>query len=231
MPTDVLNSIQFLPDPERLQADLHLPPGRRMEADLRALCREAREIAAPKALYRVAYIDERDDYSVLLEGVRLRSRVLSVNLSNLHRVFAYVATCGPELERWANEIEGLMLRYMADMIMEAALDSAIQGMEVHIQGRYRPGKLSEMNPGSLSDWPIEEQEPLFQMLGDGPASIGVQLKDTLLMSPTKTVSGIKFASSRDFASCMLCPREGCRGRQAPFDPDLYAKEYEINSGD
>jgi hypothetical protein len=225
MHTVIIDSIPFTPDQGLLRSELHIPPGGSLDQDLRTLCREARLIASPKALYRVAYIDRRDDHSVVIGGVRLSSRILSVNISDLHRVFPYIATCGCELENWAAAIEGLMQRYMADLIMEAALSAAIEATEEHIGGQYKPGKLSEMNPGSLPDWPIEEQRPLFRLLGDAPASIGVHLKDTLLMTPTKTVSGVKFASVRDFASCLLCPRENCRGRQAPHDPDLYAREY------
>ncbi len=221
----VLNSISFVPDAERLGDEMHLPPNRGQMADLRALCREAEGIAVPKAAYHVKYVDDRDERSVVLGGVRLTSRVLSVNLSGLDRAFPYAATCGTELARWAEGFDGLLRRYMADMIMEEALDSAIGAMEAQIGDRFHPGDLSEMNPGSLDDWPIEEQRPLFRLLGGAPASIGIQLKENLLMSPTKTVSGIKFASETPFASCLLCPRKNCRGRQAPYDPDLYTREY------
>jgi hypothetical protein len=225
----VLNRISFVPDPERLGQELHLPPHGGQMADLRALCQEAGSIAVPKAAYYVKYVDDRDERSVVLGGIRLTSRVLSVNLSGLHRAFPYAATCGTELARWGESFDGLLRRYMADMIMEAALDRAIEAMEADIGDRFHPGDLSEMNPGSLNDWPIEEQRPLFQLLAGAPASIGIHLKENLLMFPTKTVSGIKFASEIPFASCLLCPRENCRGRQAPYDPDLYSREYAAKS--
>lgn len=221
----VMEDIPFTPDFERLSTELHLKAGSELERDLHALCEQARAVAAPKATYRISFIDMREEQSIVLDGVRLRSRVLQVNLAELHRVFPYIATCGSELANWARSVEGLMHQYMADMIMENALDQAIAALESEIQRRFRPGALSEMNPGSLSDWPIEEQRPLFALLGDGPEAIGVRLKHSLLMSPTKTVSGIKFASERSFASCMLCPREDCRGRKAEYDPELYAREY------
>lgn len=221
----ILGNIPFASDLERLQSKLHIKPGSELDRDLQGLCARARTLAAPKAIYRNSYIEMRDEGSIVLDGVRLHSRVLQVNLSELHRVFPYIATCGSELAEWARGIEGLMQQYMADLIMESALDQAIAAMEADIQHRFSPGDLSEMNPGSLPDWPIEQQRPLFALLGDAPEAIDVRLKDSLLMSPTKTVSGIKFASERSFASCMLCDREGCRGRAAEYDPDLFAREY------
>ena len=82
-----------------------------------------------------------------------------------------------------------------------------------------------MTPGSLEDWPISEQRPLFEILGDIQDAIGVQLKDSLMMSPVQSVSGIIFPTEATFESCQLCPRENCPGRRAAYDKNLYEKKY------
>jgi hypothetical protein len=78
----------------------------------------------------------------------------------------------------------------------------------------------------LADWPIEEQAPLFKLLGDVETSIGVQLTDSLLMLPAKSISGIFFPTEISFISCQLCPRKRCESRKAKFD-DKLAGEYGI----
>jgi hypothetical protein len=83
-----------------------------------------------------------------------------------------------------------------------------------------------MAPGSLADWPIEEQAPLFKLLGDVDASIGVKLTDSMLMLPAKSISGVYFPADVSFFSCQLCPRERCESRKAKYDPKL-AQEYGI----
>ena len=83
-----------------------------------------------------------------------------------------------------------------------------------------------MSPGSLEDWPIQEQLPLFALLGEAPAAIGVRLTESLLMLPGKSVSGIFFPSASTFFSCRLCPRERCEGRKARYD-ETAAREYGI----
>ena len=84
-----------------------------------------------------------------------------------------------------------------------------------------------MNPGSLADWPLREQRTLFALLGDVHGAIGVELTPSLLMTPTKSVSGILFPTAETFASCQLCPREECPNRRAVYDPLLFAQRYQI----
>jgi hypothetical protein len=51
--------------------------------------------------------------------------------------------------------------------------------------------------------------------------IGVWLTESFFMVPTKSVSGIRFASERDFRSCQVCRRAECSHRAAAFDPALW----------
>ena len=102
-------------------------------------------------------------------------------------------------------------------------------MYEHMDQRYRLGNASTMSPGRLADWPMAEQRNLFALLGDTEEAIGVRLTDSLLMVPTKSVSGIRFPTQESFESCQLCPRERCPGRLAPYDEALYDKKYGLSS--
>ncbi|MBN1902577.1 hypothetical protein JW926_14730 [Candidatus Sumerlaeota bacterium] len=103
--------------------------------------------------------------------------------------------------------------------------AGMKGLNRQMEERHLLGKSASMSPGSLKDWPLEEQIPLFSLLGDTRESIGVSLTESLLMTPTKTISGIWFATEESFESCQLCPREECPARRAPYDKDLYEKKY------
>ncbi len=96
----------------------------------------------------------------------------------------------------------------------------------HLKSKFALEKISSMAPGSLADWPIEEQGPLFKLLGDVETSIGVQLTDSLLMLPAKSISGIFFPTAVSFVSCQLCPRKRCESRKAKYSPKL-AEEYNL----
>jgi hypothetical protein len=105
------------------------------------------------------------------------------------------------------------------------LRSAMQALSEHLQKRFHSGRMSSMSPGSLPDWPLQEQRKLFALLGDPKGAIGVELTQSLIMVPLKSVSGISFPAEVDFASCQLCPRENCPGRRAPYDATLYDRKY------
>jgi hypothetical protein len=160
-----------------------------------------------------------------VDGTRLTSRVLQVNLAKAHRAFVYLATGGVELEDWARSLEAPFDRFQADAIAGMALMTARQALTQHLEQVFSPGKLGEMNPGSLPDWPLREQRQLFELLGGLEASIGVQLLDSYLMKPIKSTSGLLFPTEDEYYNCQLCPMENCPGRRAAYDPDLYGRRY------
>jgi hypothetical protein len=117
-------------------------------------------------------------------------------------------------------------KYLLDEIGNIALRECRRQFDQFLRDRFALGKLSFMAPGSLEDWPIQEQTALFSLLGDVESAIGVRLTDSLLMIPRKSVSGIYFPSEVSFFSCQLCPREHCEGRKARYD-EARAREYGI----
>ena len=129
------------------------------------------------------------------------------------------------LVKWTNRIDDVLHRYWADKIKEMVLRLAMEVLKEPLIEHHRPGSISRMSPGSLADWPTQEQKVLFEILGNTKDAIGVQLTDSLFMIPTKSVSGIFFATEENFESCQLCHRELCPGRKAAYDKDLYDRKY------
>ena len=223
---EVLDNIPVTLEPETVMKRLRV---RGREAQMEEMARElidiALPVARPRAVYAVSPINDRTDNTVDIDGVRLTSRVLRINLDKVNRVFAYVATCGREMHELTVPSTDLLKAYCLDIIKMMVLGSAMTYLTRYIDNRYRPGRMSHMNPGSLKDWPLTQQKELFSILGDVEAAIGVTLTDGMAMVPIKSTSGIYFATEIRFESCQLCPNEGCIGRRAPYDPDL-AKQYQ-----
>lgn len=222
----LMDDISWNVDVSKLLERFHLQPGSHDAARVEELVRQAQEIGRPKVLYKEAYIEDKGDDFVIVDGVKLTSRILRTNLEKVYRVFPYIATCGTELEKWSETMDDILERYWADGIKEMALREAQKAFEKHLDENFRPGKTSSMNPGSLQDWPISQQRQLFQILVDPERYIGVKLTDSCLMLPIKSISGIRFSTDIDFENCKLCSRENCPGRRAPYDPEL-AKSYGI----
>lgn len=221
-----LTDFPYTPDRNALLETLRIRPGSSRAEEFEHFLVQAQDIARPKVIYQIGFIDEKGTDYVVIEGVRFNSRILRVNLDEVHRVFPYIVTCGRELEDWQESIEDLLHRFWVDAIKEQALFAAYNYFDQHLNDTFQPGPTSAMNPGSLADWPLTEQRPLFKLLGDVEASVGVRLTESCLMLPNKTVSGILFPTEASFASCQLCPREICPNRRAPYDAELYAKRYQ-----
>ncbi len=224
MTVTVLDHIPFATDVAEVLSQLQFPiPG--LEQEIEPLLQAAQAVARPKAMYKVAYVESRGDDYVIVDGMRLNSRILRVNLDQVHRVFPFVVTCGAELEAWSETIADPLQRYWADTIKELALSAAYRALDAHLNEVYELEHPATMNPGSLADWPIEQQRLLFTLLGDPQQAIGVQLTESYLMVPTKSVSGIHFPSEDDYVNCALCQREACPNRRAPFEPELFERKY------
>ena len=225
MDTHILDNIPLNIDLAHMARALRIADRPGELDDLKVMIAEAESVGRPKAMYQVEYIQAKGQDFIDLGSAVFTSRVLRVNVEKAHRVFPFIATCGMELHEWAGSINDLLRHFWADAIAEMALRSAMQFLEHHLAEQYEFSQLARMNPGSLQDWPLREQRALFALLGDPQAAIGVRLTGSLLMVPTKTVSGLIFPTEESFASCQLCPREDCRGRRAPYDKDLYDRKY------
>lgn len=221
----ILDNISFKPNLSYLYKHLHIPdrPKERMAFD--ALAAKAAQVARPKALYGLAAVEEHGDDFIIVENLRFDSRVLAVNVKSLNRVFPFVATCGVELVQWAEGISDMLKKYYADALKLSALRTATRFLEKEIKKQFDTGQISQMCPGSISDWPLDQQRPLFDLLGETQPAVGVTLKSSMLMMPDKSESGFYFQNDSGFASCQLCPVENCPSRKAPFSKNLYDQKY------
>ena len=220
---ETLTDIPFSLDTEALIARARVEPGSEDAKEIERLAQVAMDAGKPKAVYSVAFVEDRGGDGVRIGGVTFRSNMLRANLRAVERVFPFVATCGHELDEAYPADGDLLKEFWRDMVKSCLLDAAGNYLSDHLQHRYRLGKTSVMHPGAgdASVWPIEQQKSLFALLGDVEARIGVKLTDSFLMVPNKTVSGIRFPTEKDFRSCQVCHREGCPSRSAPFDEELW----------
>ena len=179
----------------------------------------------PKAVYRMCYIDSRQNADVTFGGVCFTSRVMQVNLAQTERVFPFIVTAGRELEEATRATSDLLHQYALDVLKETVLRQALEYVQTRLKETYHLQKIAMMNPGSLADWPITDQPRLFSLFGDVKQLIGVELTESCLMYPVKSVSGLIFPTQVNFVNCQLCPRENCPGRRAPYDEMLLHTKY------
>lgn len=215
-PVQIIDTVPFAMDSGLLRSGLRIKPGTDLDHRLSAMARDAEAVARPKAAYRPVDVVVRGAGELDIEGVMFTSRLLEENLVPAAARYAFIATCGAELDAWAAAFTDLLERYWADMFMQLALAEALKTLEHRLSDACSQQTLACMNPGSLADWPLTEQRPLFQLLADGLDRLGVALSASCLITPLKSVSGIYFDSRTQFCNCTLCPREACPNRRMPY---------------
>jgi len=216
VPMETIAHIPLIFDAGDIASRLRFNPARAGHVSLDGLLGLAKELIGLRAVYDVAYIRAKGESSVEVAGVTFESPILLRNLEKTNKVFPYIITAGPDLEREAGVRGDLLEQYYLEELANLALEQAAGWLAGRIGERFGLGPLSNMSPGSLEDWPITEQPKLFSIFGDTERLVGVRLTDSLLMVPRKSISGIFFPSEEGFVACQLCDRERCPGRKAPF---------------
>jgi Vitamin B12 dependent methionine synthase, activation domain len=211
-----LEDIPVVLETAEIAARLRFDPARAGSGGLDELVGLARGLIRLRGIWDAAFVGARGGRTVEVGPVVFESSLLSRKLEGANKVFPFIITAGPELEREAAAQDDLLRQYYLEEIANLALERAAAWLASHIEARTGVSGLSNLSPGSLADWPITEQPKLFALFGDAERLIGVRLTDSLLMMPRKSISGVLFPSEEGFVACQLCDRENCQGRKAPF---------------
>lgn len=150
------------------------------------------------------------------------SSTLKRNLSGCDRIVVFAATVGLGLDRLIarygrlSPARALMLQAIGAERIEGLCDVFCEKIRrdapaagLHMAPRFSPG---------YGDFPLELQKDIFRVL-DCPRKIGLTLNDSLLMSPSKSVTAIiglgPCANSILAAGCSQCSKTDCVYRRTP----------------
>ncbi|MDR0897855.1 MAG: hypothetical protein LBN04_08365 [Oscillospiraceae bacterium] len=197
------------PDLDETAARLHVSP--EDEAAFADLFRQAVATFAPRVFAREVTIDALGDDFALLSGEWFEGTRLAALLGDARRVWAFVATAGqpPQIDP-----DDPLAVWWLQKLGEDAVHDAMARFTAEMNAQAEAGThVNTISPGSLVDWPITQQRPLFSLLGEKNA--GVSLTDACLMLPRCSVSGLLFAAPQSFCSCAHCPMGHCPNRRAP----------------
>ena len=216
----VLADFAFFVSDESLAAKCRAKAGTEQYDRLLWLYATASGVGRPKALVVEAAVEEVDAKTVRVGGVEIASSFVREKLFQSPVVYAYLLTCGREVEKWSKTLTDIVDVFYVDELKKLWLACAEKAVRAEVRKRLAPdAALSSLNPGSLPQWPIEGQRELFRILGDTEGAVGVRLTESCLMLPSKSVSGILFQDHTGHVNCALCPRENCPNRRVPFRMD------------
>ena len=145
------------------------------------------------------------------------SRKLADALRGCHRAVVFAATVGLELDRLIarygriSPSKGLMMQALGAERIEALCDAFCDDLA----REYAPLTLRQRFSPGYGDLPLDAQRAMFDAL-QCHRRIGLYLNESLLMSPTKSVTAIVGIGSGDACgaeSCEECGKKDCDFRK------------------
>lgn len=184
-------------------------------------CVEELEAAAsPKSIFRVYPLvllqEEELDFTVF----RTKSRSLSRNLKDCEQVILFAATLGTEADSLICKYTKLQMSKAVTMqaaataMIEAYCDEVNTELKdtfekkgLYLRPRFSPG---------YGDFPLECQRDITAVL-ETSKRIGIMLTDSLLMTPSKSVTAVMGVSPKPYRcevrGCELCSKTDCAYRR------------------
>lgn len=191
--------------------------GVRGEADenVAALLRECLKEAETAFSYRVCYCEMTVEKALSVFG----KECLAERFESAEKIVVFAATVGLEIDRLTKKYAGistakaLLFQALGAERIESLCNAFCEDMRRkyeakgwHIHPRFSPG---------YGKFPLEKQTEIFALL-DCPKTIGVTLSDSLLMSPTKSVTAL-FAIGKtpyeEIIACARCEKTDCNYRK------------------
>ena len=149
-----------------------------------------------KLTYRVCFTEcpiSLDEAGISLGFATIESAALHKNMVGCERAIVFAATVGLEIDRMiaraakTSPAKALFLQAIGTERIEALCDlfcGELSEELVHTEMTVRP----RFSPG-YGDLPLSFQKEIFRLL-DCPRRIGLSLNESLLMSPTKSVTAL-----------------------------------------
>lgn len=189
---------------------------------------EAYKLIKPVYAYELRGIEGLTEQEVTLKGpLVFSSRVVSYVLSDCKWVVICLATIGKDLgERIARQAESG--KKLEVLVLDAIGTEAVLQISYKLQDRIK--EMTEANgyqatirygPG-YCDWHLSQQKVLLQVMDS--ASFGVELTESFIMKPLKSISGVigigHFAVNKLPPCLAVCDiRSSCTFKRVNWNPE------------
>lgn len=204
--------------PVDLREVLRYAACRENREDVTELARWAADTAGPVLCGRVCWREapiQVNGTRVMVGDVEMISRSLARHLAGCQRAVLFAATVGLELDRLIarygrlSPARGLMLQALGAERIEALCDCFNDDVKRCAMCDSRP----RFSPG-YGDLPLSVQPDIFRML-DCSRHIGLYLNESLLMSPSKSVTALigLGAGGENRTGCAACGKNDCTFRR------------------
>lgn len=186
----IFNPIPFEITMDTLNDALKLRNRKRLLNQAQILLDQTNAAAVPKALVISGSVDEKTETRIVINGAAFTSPKLMANLDEGDALYAYIATCGTEIDAYAASLTDQMDLFMMDGIMNLLVGVGKAFVSKQVGSAASWPDIYDYVPGAGEAWPKEEQVKLFNLFGGYPAEIGVSMEDAAFVLPRRSTIGI-----------------------------------------
>lgn len=168
----------------------------------------------------VSITDRRPDHFKMEEMV-FHSKIAALKLAVQKTAFAFIASCGREIDTRLDQETDLMDQSLLDIIAYMAYLHASSALSAALEKEYGMERHLRLCPGSIIDWSVGDNRYFFPLLDGLWQPLNLKVLDSGLIVPLKSSAGILYETADEFESCAICPRANCPSRSVPFEVDLH----------
>ena len=202
---------------ERYLGYRKITPSADVAARIQACEQQLHARSSPKAAWQAFPLKFSENGHLHAAGMDISSAGLLRNCRNCSSIVLMAATIGPGVDYLIRRAEAVSMTdaaiYQAAgaAMVEEWCDQLNRKIKDYMKKTYGLAARPRFSPG-YGDLPLDLQRDFFRIL-NLPHTCGMSLGDTLLMSPSKSVTAfIGFAAAEDNcipAGCEVCGKDNC----------------------
>ncbi|MCX4380660.1 MAG: methionine synthase, partial [Parabacteroides distasonis] len=156
---------------------------------------------------------QQDSISIQKMNFQTGKTIASL-MKRAEQIAVFVTTAGRGFERWNKSIsqkDDWAALFITDSIGSCLVEKAGDYLEIQLEQKIEKGlkHTNRFSPGYCG-WNVTEQRKLFSLLPDN--ILGIQLSDSCMMSPIKSISGFigigKEVQTKRYG-CQICELQTC----------------------
>ena len=163
----------------------------------------------------------QDEFEIVYkgEGQNAEFTPLELIFPKANKLALFALTLGNVISKKIDDLfakREYALAYMLDSIASLSADKAVKLCEMKFANQNENDATLSYSPGYCG-WNIDGQKKLFNFLT--PSQIGISLKESFLMEPLKSVTGVLVSGKKEihffkncFNFCKSCETKSCRDR-------------------
>ena len=191
-----------------------------IRSKLRLLEDKFNSLITPEIHYKMVDFRIKDEGIIHIEGtIEFESKNLSEAMKSAEKIVCFIGTLGPRIEEEVGALmknndlsEAYILDAMGSVAVEDLVDKFQETIKKECERESKTVTL-RFSPG-YCDWALTEQKKLFILFE--PEDIPVQLLDSCLMEPVKSISGVFGVvplGSALYNPCRYCDDRACKVRR------------------